>query len=151
VGPKHGNFNAADEIVLDFVLEKRKNGLPITRETKRTKALEIATSLKIPRQDFKASNDWAVRFMRRKGLALRWRTTLAQKLPTDYVEKLIAYQCHIINLHQKHDYLLGQMGNADETPVFFVMPANTTVDTKGSKSVLVKTIGHEKLRITVLL
>jgi hypothetical protein len=43
------------------------------------------------------------------------------------------------------------MGNADETPVFFDMPANTTVDRKGSKSVLVKTTGHEKLRITVML
>jgi hypothetical protein len=57
--------------------------------------------------------------MHRKGLALRQRTTLAKKLPTDYVEKLIAYQRHIINLRRKHDYLLGQMGNADETPVFF--------------------------------
>jgi hypothetical protein len=74
-----------------------------------------------------------------------------KKLPTDYVEKLIAYQRHIINLCQKHDYLLRQMGNADKTPVFFDMPANTTVDTKGSKSVLVKTTGHEKLRITVIL
>jgi hypothetical protein len=36
-------------------------------------------------------------------------------------------------------------------PVFFDMPANTTVDTKGSKSVLVKTTGHEQLRITVML
>jgi hypothetical protein len=80
------------------VLEKRKNGLPITRETIRMKALEIATSLKIPRQDFKASNGWAIRFMHRKGLALRRRTTLVQKLPTDYVEKLIAYQLRIINL-----------------------------------------------------
>jgi hypothetical protein len=34
------------------------------------------------------------------------------------------------------------MGNADETPVFFDTPANTTVDTKGSKSVLIKTTGH---------
>jgi hypothetical protein len=43
------------------------------------------------------------------------------------------------------------MGNADGTPVFFDMPANTTVDTNGSKSVLVKTTGHEKLRITMML
>jgi hypothetical protein len=43
------------------------------------------------------------------------------------------------------------MRNADETPVFFDMSANTTVDTKGSKSVLVKTTGFEKLRITVML
>jgi hypothetical protein len=31
------------------------------------------------------------------------------------------------------------------------MPVNSTVDTEGSKSVLVKTTGHEKLRITVML
>jgi hypothetical protein len=74
-----------------------------------------------------------------------------KKLPTDYVENLIAHQRHIINLRRKHDYLLGQMGNADEIPVFFDMSANTTVDTKGSKSVLVKTTGHENLRITVML
>jgi hypothetical protein len=74
------------------------------------KALEIATSLKIPWQDFKVRNGWAIRFMCRKGLTLHWRTTLAQKLPTDYVEKLMAYQYHIINLHQKHDYLLTTNG-----------------------------------------
>jgi transposase-like protein len=54
-GPKHGNFNAADEKFLGFVLQSIKNGLPVTRETIRMKALEIATSLKIPRQDFKAA------------------------------------------------------------------------------------------------
>jgi hypothetical protein len=62
------------------------------------KALKIAASLKIPRQAFKASNGWVVKFMCRKGLSLRQRTTLAQKLPTDYVENLIACQRHIINL-----------------------------------------------------
>jgi hypothetical protein len=34
---------------------------------------------------------------------------------------------------------------------FFDMMSNTTADTKGSKSVLVKTTGHEELRITVML
>jgi hypothetical protein len=43
------------------------------------------------------------------------------------------------------------MGNGNETPVFFDMPPNITVHTKGSKSIHVKTTGHEKLRITVML
>jgi uncharacterized protein YciI len=30
--PKHGNFNAIDEKILEFVLEKHKNDLRITRE-----------------------------------------------------------------------------------------------------------------------
>jgi transposase-like protein len=45
-GPKHGNFNAVDEKFLEFVEEKRKNGLPVTRETIRMRAFEIATSLR---------------------------------------------------------------------------------------------------------
>jgi hypothetical protein len=49
------------------VLEKRKNCLPITREIIRTKAMEIATSLTIQWQDFKASNGWAVRLWIVKG------------------------------------------------------------------------------------
>jgi hypothetical protein len=42
------------------------------------------------------------------------------------------------------------MGNGNETPVFSYIQANTTVDTKGSKSVFVKT-RCEKMRITVTL
>jgi hypothetical protein len=33
-------------------------------------------------------------------------------------EKLIGYQRHIINVRWKHDYLLGQKGNTDETQFF---------------------------------
>jgi transposase-like protein len=39
-GSKRGNFNAVDKKVLEFVLEKRTNGLPVTRETIRMKALD---------------------------------------------------------------------------------------------------------------
>jgi hypothetical protein len=35
-------------------------------------------------------------------------------------------------------------------PVFSAMPANNTDDTKDSKSVFVKTTGHEKLRTVML-
>jgi hypothetical protein len=42
------------------------------------------------------------------------------------------------------------MGSTDKTPVFFHMLANTTVDTKCSKSLLIKTTGHEKLKINVM-
>jgi len=51
-------------------------------------ALEVTPSL--IQQDCKDSNFWAARFMHCEGLAVCWRTTLAHKLPTDYLEKLIA-------------------------------------------------------------
>jgi hypothetical protein len=116
------------------------------------KALVIAIFLKIPCQDFKANNGWAVRFMRCKGLAVCRRTTVVQNLSTAYVEKLIAYQRHIIDLCQKYYYLLRQIGNADKTPVFFDMPASSTVNVKGSKSVPHLTKQEDmKNRITVML
>ena len=40
---------------------------------------------------------------------------------------------------------LSQIGNMDETPVFFDLPSNRTVDCVGSKTVSVCTTGHEKL------
>jgi hypothetical protein len=43
------------------------------------------------------------------------------------------------------------MGNADERPMFFDMPTNSTVNVNASESVIVKTTGCEKLRITVML
>jgi hypothetical protein len=45
------------------MLETHKHGLPITRETIQMKVLEVTTSLKILQQDFRNSNDLAVRFM----------------------------------------------------------------------------------------
>lgn len=43
------------------------------------------------------------------------------------------------------------IGNTDESPVFFCMLTNSTTDAKLSTLVLVKTTGNEKLRITVML
>jgi hypothetical protein len=37
------------------VLEKHKNGLPVTRKTRQMKELEVTTSLKIPQRDFKTA------------------------------------------------------------------------------------------------
>jgi hypothetical protein len=74
-------------------------------------ALKVATFLKIPWHDFKASKGWAVKFRCLEGLVLCQRTTFVQKLPTDCLEILIAYKHHIINLHYKFDYHLGQIAN----------------------------------------
>lgn len=57
-------------------------------------------------------------------------------LSTECNAKLVAYQHHIIKLHQKHDHSLGPVGNGDEIPVLFDMLINTAIHTEGEKSVL---------------
>lgn len=77
--------------------EKRKDGMPISRAVIQLKAVEIAKELNIPTADFKASLGWCKRMMRRNGLTLRRRTSLAQRLPSDFGEKLLSFQRYVIN------------------------------------------------------
>jgi hypothetical protein len=57
----------------------------------------------------------------------------------------------VIGLWNVNDYLLSQIGNGDETPLYFDMPSNYTVDDTGAKSLIIKTSGHEKMQVTVML
>lgn len=150
-GPKSGRFSNVENSVCEYVRDLRKNGLPVSREVLYMKALTTATEMNIPRSLFKASRGWINRVMKRNGFSLRRRTSLAQKLPTDFADKLVEYQRYVISLRRKNNYLLGQIGNADETAVYFDMPQSTTIADKGSRSVIIKSTGNEKLRVTVML
>lgn len=150
-GPQSGRFEEIDRRVCQYVTEKRQDGMPVTRAIIQLKALEIAKELNIPPAEFKASLGWVKRMMRRNGLSLRRRTSLAQRLPSDFEDKLLSFQRHIIKLRKTHSYPLDQIGNADQTPVFFDMPSSVTVAKRGDKSVLVRSTGNEKSRVTVML
>jgi len=85
------------------------------------------------------------------GLALRPRTTICQKLPKDFEQRLLNYQRYVTNLRKTGNFLMGQMVNADEMAIYLDMPPNYTLEKKGVKEVLLKTTGCEKLRLTVML
>lgn len=150
-GPKEGKYPQLEEELLKYVQELRNNGNAVNHEMLQNRAREIARSNGIPHNQFKASRGWAWRFMRRKNLSLRRRTTLCQRLPMDYTEKVVAFHRHVIRMRQTNNYLLSQIGNADQTPVYFDMPSNTTIEEKGASSVPIITSGAEKQRCTVML
>ncbi|KAM7295706.1 pogo transposable element with KRAB domain [Ixodes scapularis] len=89
--------------------------------------------------------------MHRAGFSLRRRTSICQKLPAQYEEKLLAFQRHVIAQRKKRNYLIGQIGNADETPIFLDTPSNYVVDVRGSKEVRLRSTGNEKTRVTAML
>ena len=105
----------------------------------------------IYRHVFKASRGWVDRFMRRNGLSLQRHTAVCQKLPTEFEEKQGNFQRHVIMLRKRGSFLMGQIGNADETPIWLDMPRNYTVEQKGVKQVLIQTSSCEKQRIRVML
>jgi hypothetical protein len=51
----------------------------------------------------------------------------------------------VIGLQKANNYLLSQIGNADETPVYSDMPSNYTIDDEDVKSVLIKASSNEKM------
>ena len=61
---------------------------------------------------FKASLSWCYRFLKRENLSIHRRTTVAQKLPEDYEEKLLEFQRFLIRMRTKHNFELALIGNA---------------------------------------
>ena len=122
-----------------WVLELRSNGLIVTRPAIRARALQIAPKYNFP--NFKASAGWCTTFMYRSGLTLRQKTHIAQKLPKDIDEKVQKFFAFVIKEQKRFNFALENIINMDETPMYFDMPGNTTVDKVGSKTVSVKTTG----------
>jgi hypothetical protein len=63
----------------------------------------------------------------------------------------LCFQKYIIKLRQQHFYIVLQIGNADQTSVYFEMSLDTTVHKKGDKNVTVRIGGIEKQWCTVML
>ena len=129
------------------------NGLAILPTIIRLKATELSKDPQydIPAGQFKASNHWCQRFIKRNGLSLQQKTTLAQRLPPDYEEKIVQFHQSVIRQRQVHNYPLHLVGNMDEVPVQFDMPSNRTVNAVGDKTVKITTTGNKKNRLTVVL
>ena len=109
----------------------------------------MANEMKITR--FQASNNWCTKFLCRNNLALRQKTKITQNLLEDLEEKIVDFYRFLINSRKKANYELVNIGNMDETPVWFDMPSARTVNPRGEKNVSITTTGHEKSRFTVVL
>jgi hypothetical protein len=113
-----------------------------------TKAKECARNSNIP---LKASHGWCEKFMKKESLSLQPRTKINQKFPSDFETRLIEHQCFVIGLHQRNNYSLSQIGNADETAIFFYMPHNYALNFRGENQVAMKTTGYKTLHVTIML
>lgn len=138
-----------EDEVHKYVCETRQDGHSVSRGKIRIFAMQEAKKMNIV--NFKASAGWCTRFMKRHDLVLRQKTKIAQRLPAELAEKVSSFQRFIIKHRKKNEYRLACIGNMDETPMNFDMPAGKTVNKMGEKTVLVKTTGHEKSRFTVVL
>ena len=141
-----------ESLVLEWVLDRRLQGLRVSRTLIRKKAAILFKEIEdTSESEFPASKGWCEKFMRRNGLSLRRKTSVCQKDPDMVIAKLVAYVLRIRRLRLQHNYALNNIYAMDETPVWCDMVSTSTVDKTGSKNVHLKSTGHEKSRVTVCL
>ena len=101
--------------------------------------------------DFKVSLRWLRSFLKRYGLVLCRRTKISQKLPKQTEELLENFNKFVVNLRMEKCFETGDIFNMDETPIWFDMASNFTVNQKGERMVHIRGMENEKNRFTVVL
>ena len=100
-------------------------------------------------ENFKASIGWLEKFLLHHNLVSRRPTTTCQKEPEEYAEKIVDYLLFIEQRHHTSNYTY--IYAADETAVYLDCSSSLTIENKGVQEVPVKTSGHDKLHLTVML
>ena len=83
-------FPALERILKDWVVSQRENSRAVTTVMIRWKAKELAKQINVT--EFVGGPSWCNRFMRRNRLSVRSRTTVGQKLPSDWEEKVTNFR-----------------------------------------------------------
>ena len=70
-----------EEYVKNWIIDHRKNGIAVSTEMILIDARRLAVEMSVT--DFAGTTSWCERFMRRNGLCMGTKTTIAQKLPRE--------------------------------------------------------------------
>ena len=135
-----------EEELLLWITERRSAGLRVSRKIIAAKAKNIYTE-KDDRSgvEFHSSNGWVQNFLNRHGQSVRRKTTLSQK--DRLVDKLVHFVLQVRRLWNQHSYINQNVIAMDETAVWLDMISGKTVDAKGTKTIRMKTTGHEKSKV----
>lgn len=146
VGPKSQLMEIEDEL-LKFIFERREQGFAVSRKAVVMKASKLLPMFSVKSNMAKYS---AVRrFLNKHDLVYRVGTHVSQKDPhltveaaSDFVKTIRPF---LYGPSRHPSFIL----NMDQTPVFYSMHKKSTLATKGSRSVNLRTSKNESERITV--
>ena len=133
----------------EWIVSQRENSRAVTTVMIRLKARELAKQMNVA--DFVGGPSWCCRFMRRHRLSVRARTTVGQKLPDDWEEKVANFHQFVLRKKEELGIQGDRVFNMDEVPMSFDAPFSRTVDATGAETIPVSTTGHEKTGFTVVL
>ena len=110
-----------EEVLLEWVHERRSNGFRVSRKMIRSEARflheEKCKEMELP-PTFTASIGWEQTFMTSHGLCIQRKTTESQKDPEKLIDKLIAYVLQARRLRVKFSHSDSDIIAMDETAVW---------------------------------
>jgi hypothetical protein len=140
------SYNAdMEQLIVQWILEARDLQLPVQRKMIQRKAMAIISP---EHPNFRASDGWLQKFMRRNSLSLRKHTSIQQNLPAGLERKLEKFIDEVKTFREQHNFPDNLIINMDETPIFFDMPRSSTVTGKGAKEVRIRGTKGGKKRVT---
>ncbi len=151
---RKSKFTQIEKEVLEYFTKQREKRLTVDGNQLKTIAM-IAYHKAYPSLDqrkqnpFKASNGWLTRFISRYNISSKAVTSVGQKIPENAKELSINFFDYCDTLRGSAKNFI--VWNMDQMPVYMDSPKNRTYEFKGKKNVCVKTTGHEKTRLTVML
>ena len=142
-------FPALERTLKEWIISQRQNSRAVTTVMTRLTAKELAKQMNVA--EFVGGPSWCSRFMRRNRLSVRSRTTVGQKLPDNWEEKVTNFHQFVSRRKEELAIQADRGFNMDEVPMSFDAPYSRAVDTTGTESVPVSTTGHEKTGFTCVL
>ena len=130
--------------LLDWVKEKREEGILVHGKAVRAKAKELVAEV-YPDDNFKASNGWLVRFLRRNKLVSRRVTTVGQRIPGNAQDIAGKFLLDVQGIIAAETLEPAFVGNMDETPFWFDLTSDETYDFQGVKTIKSKLLAMKSL------
>ena len=141
------SIKAIELELLEWVLCLRHEGMPVSMNMVVVRGSQLLENFR--RKNYRTRYQIVRRFLKSKNMVVRSSTHEAQRAPQEMKDDAIKFLVRVRPLltccNRDKNFIL----NMDQTPVFFSMTPNTTVNVRGARTVNVRKSSGSTQRLTV--